>query len=434
MSVRCLSHASALVLAPLLVAGDRKVATSSPATQGSPLVVAPTCLASIRDQAQPGQCLEASSVPVAGQLFPAPHLGGVNNVQSGAQSFVGGGADNVASGGYSVVGGGRGNTASEYACNTVGGGCSNFAGGFYATVAGGSGNHATFYAAVGGGTGNIASGLFSTISGGRSNVTLTDKASGAVIAGGSFNSIGAGGGFIAGGYRNSIPESAGDAAIVGGIRNVASGRLSIVAGGEENLAGGSYSFVAGRRAMATHRGAFVWGDGQALDKTSSAEDEFNVYAGGGVRLFSTSDGSSGVVLAPGSGTWSSVSDRDAKERVEPVDAQSVLERVAALPIATWSYRTEDDAVRHMGPMAQDFRAAFHLGACETRIDAVDADGVALAAIQGLVGRLERQQEALAALSRENEALLQLLAAQAERLERLEESVASGQISREHGVR
>ncbi len=37
----------------------------------------------------------------------------------------------------------------------------------------------------------------------------------------------------------------------------------------------------------------------------------------------------------------------------------------------------------MGPMAQDFHAAFGLGVSDKLIDTIDPDGVALAAIQGL---------------------------------------------------
>jgi hypothetical protein len=275
----------------------------------------------------------------------------------------------------------------------------NLADGAGATVSGGRGNSAFWYSAIGGGSDNLAAGLYSGVGSGRSNSLLSDKASHSFIGGGSGNQIGGSYAAIGGGYQNSIFEGASSAVIAGGRRNLAAGQAAMVGGGEDSAALGSYSFAAGRRAKAQHLGSFVWGDAQAIDKVSSAANEFNVYAGGGVRLFSTSDGSSGVVLAPGSGTWSSVSDRAAKERIEPVDGERVLARVAALPITTWSYRSEDDAVRHMGPMAQDFRAAFHLGASATRIDAVDADGVALAAIQGLVRRLERQKADLEALRR-----------------------------------
>ena len=52
-----------------------------------------------------------------------------------------------------------------------------------------------------------------------------------------------------------------------------------------------------------------------------------------------------------------------------------------LPITEWNFKGYD--LRHIGPMAQDFHAAFRLGGSETSIDSGDLDGVALAAIQGL---------------------------------------------------
>ena len=61
----------------------------------------------------------------------------------------------------------------------------------------------------------------------------------------------------------------------------------------------------------------------------------------------------------------------------------VLDRLAETPIQTWNYRAEDPSIRHMGPVAQDFHAAFGVGEGDRHISTVDADGVALAAIQGL---------------------------------------------------
>jgi hypothetical protein len=60
----------------------------------------------------------------------------------------------------------------------------------------------------------------------------------------------------------------------------------------------------------------------------------------------------------------------------------VLEKVIAMPVSSWSYKTEK-GVTHIGPMAQDFYSAFKLGTDDRHIGSVDADGVALAAIQGL---------------------------------------------------
>lgn len=61
----------------------------------------------------------------------------------------------------------------------------------------------------------------------------------------------------------------------------------------------------------------------------------------------------------------------------------VLEQVAAMPITTWKFKEDDSAVRHIGPMAQDFHQAFGLGLDDRHISTTDADGVALAAIQAL---------------------------------------------------
>ena len=89
------------------------------------------------------------------------------------------------------------------------------------------------------------------------------------------------------------------------------------------------------------------------------------------------------MLASGSGSWSSLSDREAKANFSSVDSQAILARLAALPIATWNYKAQPDSVRHMGPMAQDFSTAFGLGEDDRHISTVDAQGVALAAIQAL---------------------------------------------------
>ena len=92
------------------------------------------------------------------------------------------------------------------------------------------------------------------------------------------------------------------------------------------------------------------------------------------------------------GTFVSSSDRNAKENFKPVDPRAVLEKVAALPLSEWNYKS-DTASRHLGPMAQDFHAAFGIGPDDKHIATVDADGVALAAIQGLNQKVDdRSQE------------------------------------------
>ena len=100
------------------------------------------------------------------------------------------------------------------------------------------------------------------------------------------------------------------------------------------------------------------------------------------------------------------SDRAQKEAIEAVDTDDVLSRVASLPIHEWSYRQEGPAVRHMGPMAQDFHAAFGLGTDDRHIHQVDGSGVALAAIQALNRRVEQLEQQNRSLRRELLALRQ----------------------------
>ena len=93
----------------------------------------------------------------------------------------------------------------------------------------------------------------------------------------------------------------------------------------------------------------------------------------------------GNILA--TGTITPNSDRNAKTAIVPADTAAILDKVAALPIEQWRFKAEPEGVKHVGPMAQDFHAAFGLGTRPTGIATVDADGVALAAIQALNQRL-----------------------------------------------
>ena len=94
-------------------------------------------------------------------------------------------------------------------------------------------------------------------------------------------------------------------------------------------------------------------------------------------------------------TTATISDRNRKAGFAGVDTHAILDHVARLPIETWQFKGE--TIRHIGPMAQDFSAAFHVGADDRHIDLIDANGVALAAIQALTERLEAQETELAAL-------------------------------------
>lgn len=108
------------------------------------------------------------------------------------------------------------------------------------------------------------------------------------------------------------------------------------------------------------------------------------------------------------GLLSEASSMYLKENFAPVDGQGVLDVLSGLPIMTWNYKTDDVTVRHMGPMAQDFYAAFGLGADAEHLASLDVNGVALAAIKALYEQSQAQAERIATLEAMNAALMQRL--------------------------
>lgn len=98
-----------------------------------------------------------------------------------------------------------------------------------------------------------------------------------------------------------------------------------------------------------------------------------------------------------SGTINPPSSRALKEDVRPVDGVDVLRTLATIPISSWTYAADEARALHMGPMAEDFHEAFELGADRERISTIDADGMALAAIQGLYLELQERDRHIAQL-------------------------------------
>jgi len=269
---------------------------------------------------------------------------------------------------YTVIGGGFGNVTSAQNA-TIGGGQRNTASGFSATVAGGALNvSSSAFSSVAGGTENAASGPSSTVGGGSGNVA-----------------------------------SAGFSAIAGGSQNVASGVTSVIPGGTMNVASGFASFAAGNRAKANADGTFVWGDSQPFDLVVPFSNNFVARATGGFMLISKVDGSGNAAesctLTAGTPGWSCTSDRAAKENFVVADGVDVLQRLAAMPLYSWNFKGAAN-VRSIGPIAQDFHAAFGLGANAKTVAATNVAGVALAAIQGLHRVVLEKDARIDALERE----------------------------------
>jgi hypothetical protein len=264
---------------------------------------------------------------------------------------------------------------------------------------------------VGAGDGNIAGTAQAVVGGGVLDRILATTAGGstgavnAVIGGGYENIIeatasgGAAYAVIAGGLTNLVTGAT--AALGGGAKNDAAGSYATIPGGFSNRAAGTGSFAAGTKSGALHDGTFVWSDDAGSAALSStAAYQFLARASGGFYLYSNAAATAGVKLAPGSGAWASLSDRNMKSAIQPLDGRAMLDRVVRLPVSVWSY-TSERGVRHVGPMAQDFYAAFKVGEDDRHITTIDEDGVALAAIKSLYEDSERNN---VSAERENAAL------------------------------
>lgn len=94
------------------------------------------------------------------------------------------------------------------------------------------------------------------------------------------------------------------------------------------------------------------------------------------------------------GTLTEGSSKSYKKGIKPIDSMSVLDKVSSLPIKEWTYKHEDDDVKHVGPMAEDFHEVFGLGSSPKGIASLDSAGVALASIQALRAEKDAQIDAL----------------------------------------
>lgn len=167
-------------------------------------------------------------------------------------------------------------------------------------------------------------------------------------------------------------------------------------------------------------GSFVWTDRSSDASVMPSSPNQTIFrSSGGFTIYTNAAASSGVTIAAGSGTWSSVSDRNMKENFASVDSREILRKVLKLPITTWNYSSQDASVRHIGAMAQDFKAAFNLGEDDRHISVIDPDGVAFAAIQGLNEELNERTTKLQA---ENDALKEQLKTQRTQAEAQQEKL------------
>jgi len=253
----------------------------------------------------------------------------------------------------------------------IGGGQSNsvLTGADYAVIGGGLGNAVLFadYATIGGGVRNTNSGLYATIGGGYGNTS------------------------------GSFPTTSAGATVGGGLLNTASGYIATIGGGENNEASGSFATVpGGARGKATNNGSFVW-SGEPLENTTSWGDyTFTVRCHGGARFYTATGDATAAYLPPGGTSFAALSDSNSKTDFRQIEPREILSKVAALPVTAWHYKHDPQRL-YIGPMAQDFHAAFGLGYDDKSISTLDSDGVMYAAIQGLVEELKERDKEIAEL-------------------------------------
>lgn len=239
-----------------------------------------------------------------------------------------------------------------------------------------------------GGVSSIASGIYTFAFGNTAAAT----GNGAVAIGAENMSNGSGSTTLGAANRAAGPGS-----VALGFRNAAMGDYSVALGNRAVAGAGCPN--SGTCDLSTldpaqgYDGAFVFGDRSTPNTiAATANNQFTARAAGGFRFLTNATATTGCTLPAGSGVFSCTSDRHAKKDVAPADG--VLRRLSRMPVSTWSYKSEKGGVRHMGPMAQDFRRAFGLGTDDRSIGLLDEAGVSLAAVKELHTKTVRQQRQL----------------------------------------
>ncbi|MCH9649384.1 MAG: tail fiber domain-containing protein [Deltaproteobacteria bacterium] len=148
----------------------------------------------------------------------------------------------------------------------------------------------------------------------------------------------------------------------------------------------------------------------------SSEDNFNISSGSNAGQEFVLNGNGNLTIT---GMLFDSSDRNRKENFEEVDKNDILERLAALPITRWNYKEQEDSIQHIGPVAQDFHAAFGLGYDNLHIAPADKASVALASIQALYARLQQKERELEGLKAQSQQLETLRSQNESLLQRLE---------------
>lgn len=311
--------------------------------------------------------------------------GGLINLNSGFAGVISGGYLNTVSGTLGTVAGGQLNSAAGLS-SVIGGGAENSVGGAadYGVVAGGLTNTASgMFSVVAGGELNVASGNYSWAGGRRAKTQTGDVVP--VAHHGTFVwADSAAADFRSSGDNQFVVRAGGGAGFNAAPPNNTVALTVAAATGSAH----ANAFLQSTTGVGARAGIlFGAGDATGANDAMLFVDQYNSL-GASNRLMTLTDGTN-LSASPVSGvaraqTFTSTSDRNVKTAFQRIDVKAVLARVAALPITSWAYKNEQAlGVRHIGAVAQDFRRLFGVGYDDKSITSIDADGVALAAIQGL---------------------------------------------------
>ncbi|HYV95283.1 MAG TPA: tail fiber domain-containing protein [Chitinophagales bacterium] len=329
--------------------------------------------------------------------------GGLNSSASGPNSSM--------AFGYAVTA--SGSSASGFGSNTIASGDNSLAAGYLSHAVGNSS------AAIG--NGNVSDGENAMATGNNTSANGTS----------SFTS----------GFQTSALAS--NAAAFGNT-STASGENSFAVG-DTSLASGNNSVAFGNNCSAFGTNCFAMGDNVHIGGTnnigigtnisyngvSGCDSHYSLFLGGNTLFTMSSchgfsgytinnrivarfgsyefqtddDGATYCYLSSGAGSWDGTSDRNKKRNFTDVNTEDVLEKIGNLPMQEWNYIHQPETQKHIGCMAQDFFAAFHLNflenaESETRINTFDIDGVNMAGIQALKIRTDSLKETNNRLSKE----------------------------------
>jgi hypothetical protein len=219
-----------------------------------------------------------------------------------------------------------------------------------------------------------------------------------------------------------------------GYLSTASGTYS-TAMGHMTVASELRSTAMGSFVKANHQGAFIIGDNStSLYDSSSTNNEMTMRFAGGYRLFTNSDCTHGAYMTSDQNSWSNYCDRNMKENFCPINGEQILNKIKEIPITEWNYKGTNPSVKYIGPVAQDFYSAFHLGGTDSLgINTLCIDGVNIAAIQALEKRTTELKTAVSELQKTNEKIALIEKNNTEmqkKIERLEQLITSADSNNE----